>query len=91
MNESEDKPAIEDIGCLQAIDALYAYLDGELDDPQSIAKFEHHMGHCRSCYSRTEIEQLLTERMRKSARSRAPDLLQGRLRELMNEIQDAER
>ena len=90
MNESDDNSTIEDIGCLQAIDALYAYLDGELDDPASVEKFEHHMRHCRSCYTRTEIENLLTNRMQKSAKSRAPDLLQGRIRKLMGEFEDVE-
>ena len=45
-----------DIGCLRAIEAFYAYLDGELDDPESIADFEHHLGHCRSCFSRIEMD-----------------------------------
>ena len=37
-----------DIGCLRAIEALYAYLDGELEDPGSIEEVEHHLSHCRS-------------------------------------------
>jgi len=78
----------QDIGCLQAIEAFYAYLDGELEDPQDIAEFEHHMDHCRSCYSRKEIETLLTTRMRKSSKSRAPGTLQGRLQDLMEEFQE---
>jgi anti-sigma factor (TIGR02949 family) len=89
MNEPDDKSTIEDIGCLQAIEALYAYLDGELDDPASVEKFEHHMRHCRSCYTRTEIEQLLTTRVRESDRSRAPAVLRGRIRKLMDEFEDA--
>ena len=80
----------QDIGCLQAIEAFYAYLDGELENPQDIAEFEHHMAHCRSCYSRKEIESLLTTRMRKSSKSQAPGSLHGRLRDLMQEIQETE-
>lgn len=76
----------DDIGCLQAIEAFYAYLDGELEDPQSIEEFEHHMNHCRSCYSRADVEKLLTTRMRDSARSSAPSQLQDRLRKLMDEF-----
>jgi anti-sigma factor (TIGR02949 family) len=76
----------DDIGCLEAIEAFYAYLDGELDDPQSIADFEHHMSHCRSCYSRADIEKLLTRRMRESAKNSAPTSLQERLRKLMDEF-----
>jgi anti-sigma factor (TIGR02949 family) len=78
----------QDIGCLQAIEAFYAYLDGELENPQDIAEFEHHMTHCRSCYSRKEIESLLTARLRKSSKSQAPGTLQGRLRDLLQEFQE---
>ena len=67
-----------DIGCLQAIEAFYAYLDGELDDPEAIADFEHHLGHCRSCFSRVEMEKALNERMRKSAKHESPEALRKR-------------
>ena len=86
MTSDKDTHQHEDIGCLEAIEAFYAYLDGELDDPKSIAEFEHHMSHCRSCYSRADIEKMLTQRIRKSARSSAPDGLQTRLRKLMDEF-----
>lgn len=80
---SAEHAAHDDIGCLRAIEAFYAYLDGELDDPEAIEQFEHHMGHCRSCYSRTQMERMLTERMKASAKSKAPDALKARLRDLM--------
>lgn len=73
----------EDIGCLEAIEMFYAYLDGELDDAGSIADFEHHLEHCRGCFSRLEFENLLTERLRKAATGRASDALRRRLRILM--------
>jgi anti-sigma factor (TIGR02949 family) len=78
----------QDIGCLKAIEAFYAYLDGELDDPQDVSMFEHHMSHCRSCYSRKEVEELLTSRMREAAKNQAPDALQIRLGKLMQEFQE---
>jgi anti-sigma factor (TIGR02949 family) len=74
----------DDIGCLAAIEMFYAYLDGELDDPESIADFERHMEHCRSCFTRAEMEGLLNERLRKLARHRAPDRLKSRLHDLMD-------
>ncbi len=76
----------DDIGCLQAIEAFYAYLDGELESPESIAQFEHHMAHCRSCFSRAQMERTLTERMKESARSEAPEALKSRLRNLMKKF-----
>lgn len=86
MNSSKDTHTHDDIGCLQAIEAFYAYLDGELDDPKSIGEFEHHMNHCRSCYSRADIEKRLNARMRDSSRSKAPERLQERLHRLMDEF-----
>lgn len=77
----------QDIGCLQAIEAFYAYLDGELEDPASIEEFEHHMRHCRSCYSRADVEKLLTKRIADSSKAKAPELLQNRLRDLMDKIE----
>lgn len=76
--------AREDIGCLEAIEMFYAYLDGEVGDAQSIADFEHHLEHCRSCFSRIEFEGLLTERLRNAAAEHAPEGLKRRLRTLMD-------
>jgi anti-sigma factor (TIGR02949 family) len=75
-----------DIGCLRAIEAFYAYLDGELDDPESIADFEHHMGHCRSCFSRVEMEKALSERLRRSAKQGSPKALRKRVGKLMEKF-----
>jgi len=86
MNKTKTTENQQDIGCLRAIEAFYTYLDGELDDPQAIAEFEHHMSHCRSCYSRSEVEKLLTSRIRESGKSSAPRELQDRLRKLMGEF-----
>jgi len=74
----------EDIGCLKAIEMFYAYIDGELDQPESVAEFEHHLQHCRSCFSRAEFEGLLTDRLKALAAERASDALKRRLRILMN-------
>ena len=86
MSEDRDKHEVDEIGCIEAINALYAYLDGELDDPRAIEEFEHHLEHCRACYSRTELEPALSEHLTKSARERTPKLLQKRLRNLMDEL-----
>jgi anti-sigma factor (TIGR02949 family) len=75
-----------DIGCLQAIEALYAYLDGELDDPDSIAEFEQHVDHCRSCFSRIEMERALKQRIQKTARHATPEELRDRVAKLMKKL-----
>ena len=83
MSHTHDKSDSDDIGCLEAIEAFYAYLDGELADAESIANFEHHMQHCRSCFSRADMERAMTRRLRETGQSRAPEVLRERLRKLM--------
>ena len=55
MSKNTDEAEIKEIDCLEAVDSLYAYLDDELDDEQSLARFNKHLSHCRSCYTRSEI------------------------------------
>ncbi len=86
MTNTHQTEGPDDIGCLEAIEALYAYLDGEIKDGQSRAAFEHHLGHCRSCFSRLELERRLAEHARKAARSSAPEALRSRLKGLLEKI-----
>lgn len=86
MNSANDKPNVPDTGCLEAIEAMYAWLDGELDDNASITRLEHHLSHCRSCFSRAEMEKALTRRIRESARNPTPETLHARLRKLLDEF-----
>jgi anti-sigma factor (TIGR02949 family) len=84
MSNETDKHEVEDIDCIEAVNLLYAYMDGEIDDKETKAKYEHHLAHCRSCYSRMELEKALTERIKKSAKANAPEHLQNRLRKLID-------
>jgi anti-sigma factor RsiW len=84
MTNHDPKHEREDIGCLRAIELFYAYIDGELGDPEESADFEHHLEHCRSCFSRAEFEGLLTERLKALASERASDTLRRRMRILMD-------
>ncbi len=86
MNAGSDHEEIDDIGCIEAINDLYAYLDGELTDPQVVAKFEHHLEHCSACYSRIELETALGRLIRDSAEEQAPVRLQRRLRKLIDDL-----
>ena len=83
MRRESDGSDRVDIGCLRAIEMFYAYFDGEIDDPEAVADFEHHLEHCRSCFTRAEFENLLTERLRALAGERAPSSLERRLRLLI--------
>ncbi len=84
MTESNDKSI--DIDCVHALEFLYAYLDGELDDPTLAEQVERHLGHCKSCYSRTEVERALTEHARSSRTVAVPERLQKRLKNLLEEL-----
>jgi anti-sigma factor (TIGR02949 family) len=84
MNSEKHDHEIEEIDCLEAIDGLYAYLDGEMDDPRAIAKFEHHIEHCQTCHSRTELESALNRLMKKAASAPAPEQVQNRLKKLVD-------
>jgi mycothiol system anti-sigma-R factor len=86
MSESSDRTEVDDIGCIEAINDLYAYLDGELTDPEAVTKFEHHLEHCAACYSRIELETALGRLLRDGARDPAPPRLQKRLRKLIDDL-----
>ena len=86
MNDDKKHTTHDDIGCLEAIETLYAYLDGELDDDISIDQVEKHMEHCKSCYSRKDVERALSEHIRKANRKETPAALQDRLRNLMTDF-----
>lgn len=81
MKDGKDK--IEEIDCMEAINGLYAYLDGEMTDPKTLAKFENHLEHCQSCYSRTQLESALGQLIKKSSTDTAPEKLQKRLKKLI--------
>lgn len=84
MSDEKDTSGIEEIDCLQAINGLYAYLDGEIADTDELGRIEHHLKHCRTCYSRTELETAIAELIRKTAKSQAPEQLHTRMRKLLD-------
>ena len=86
MTNKSDKPEVSDSDCLEAFDHLYAYINGELNDAHAAAMIEHHLSHCRSCFSRTEMEQALTARIRTSVRRESPALLRARVRKLIDKF-----
>ncbi|KPJ94636.1 MAG: hypothetical protein AMJ55_06070 [Gammaproteobacteria bacterium SG8_15] len=82
---NDNESNIEEIDCLQAIEMIYAYLDGELDD-EELAQYEHHLGHCRSCFSRSQLETALNKRIQESGKNEAPAEVQDRLRNLIDKL-----
>jgi len=86
VTERDSDATPGEIGCLESIEVLYAYLDGEIEDPAELARIEHHLSHCRSCYSRGELERRLAQRLRTAASAAAPEALQQRLRGLLDTL-----
>jgi len=86
MSDKHDHDHVEEIDCLEAIDNLYAYLDGELTDEKTLAEFRQHLQHCNSCYSRSQLEGLLSERIKESGQDKTPESLKNRLQGLMDDL-----
>ena len=73
-----------EIGCLEAIEELYSLLDGEISDPETVRRMEAHVAHCTSCFSRAQVEQIITKRIRKL--HKAPERLQRKLGEILDNL-----
>lgn len=88
MTNKSGKPELTDNDCLEAFDHLYAYINGELEDANSVAMIEHHLSHCRSCFSRAQIEREINERLKKTGKPKPPARLKNRLNQLIDEFGD---
>lgn len=86
MTDKTYKPVANEIDCLEAFDHLYAYLNNEISDPTDLANIEHHLSHCKSCYSRAQMERELNKRMKDAGKDELPESLQSRLRGLMDDL-----
>ena len=81
-----------DIGCLEAIEGLYALLDGEIRSPETAKEIEAHVAHCKSCFSRAEVEKIITEKIRSLHQAgagrgqKAPERLQRKLRDMLENL-----
>jgi anti-sigma factor (TIGR02949 family) len=84
MSHESDESKIADGDCLEAFDHLYAYLNGELKDPDAVAMIEQHLDHCRSCFSRAQVEREINARLQSAPKSEVPDSLQERLKKLID-------
>lgn len=86
MTDDKDNHDAEDIDCLQAIGLLYEYLDGQLHNKIEKDQFEHHLQHCRHCYSRAEMEKELNKRLKSSAKGEVPGDLKNRLDDILGDF-----
>ena len=84
MTNATEKHDFVDSDCLEAFDHLYAYLNDEIKDEETLAKIEHHLNHCKSCFSRAQMERKLSDRIRSAGNEEAPEALKNRVRDLID-------
>ena len=87
MSDKKDNPVFKEIDCLEAIGHLYAYLDGEISDKNQLAQMEQHLGHCKSCYSRSQMEMAINNRLESMNKTDTPESLQKRLSKIIDKLE----
>ena len=58
------------VSCEEVLSKLYAYLDREVDE-LTTSEIDHHLEHCRECFSRAEFEKVLRNRVAKSTEKKS--------------------
>jgi len=86
MSDTDDKLDSHEIDCLEAIGQLYAYLDGEINDKAKKAQMEQHLAHCKSCYSRSQMEMAINKRLEIMNKTDRPETLQEKLRNVIDKL-----
>jgi anti-sigma factor (TIGR02949 family) len=71
------------IHCEEVITHLFAYLDGEID-AEKRRQIDRHLEECRSCFSRTEFEKALRQKVKQLGKEQSPRSLQERLKRLVD-------
>lgn len=70
------------IDCEEALRQVFEFIDHELAAPDRAA-MERHLSACKSCYSRTEFERLLKQRVGELGDEDASPHLSQRIRGLL--------
>ena len=89
MTNKSESSGEHEIDCVEAFDHLYAYLNDEISNKVDLANIEHHLSHCKSCYSRAQMEKKINQRIKEESeknKDNTPESLKNRLRSLMDEI-----
>lgn len=67
-----------ELRCEEVLEHLFEYLDREIDAETS-SEIEHHLRHCRDCFSRSEFERRLKERIAEIGSAEAPEQVRRRV------------
>jgi mycothiol system anti-sigma-R factor len=74
------------ITCAEAVERLWAYLDGELT-AKDRAALEEHLGFCRVCCGEVEFAQELRGFLARSADEELPEAVRARLMTTLDELE----
>lgn len=70
------------MSCEDVLSKLYAYLDNEIDAPTE-ADIDAHLHECRECFSRSEFEKRLKEKVASTVEVATPGDTRSRLESLI--------
>jgi mycothiol system anti-sigma-R factor len=70
--------------CLEAVELLYHYLDGELTDDRRLL-IQHHLDDCPPCFEAYDFEAELRIVVRQKCRDHVPESLVERVAKALNE------
>jgi mycothiol system anti-sigma-R factor len=74
------------ISCAEAVERLWAYLDGALTSDEKAA-LEEHLGFCRVCCGEVEFARRLRGFLAQSAAEELPDDVRARLIATLDELE----
>jgi mycothiol system anti-sigma-R factor len=74
------------ITCAEAVERLWAYLDGELT-AEDKAALEEHLSFCRVCCGEVEFAEELRGFLARSAGEELPDAVRSRLLTTLDELE----
>jgi len=80
----DGEPPVSDARCQEALDTLYHFLDGELDDRRRQA-IQVHLDRCSSCLEAFDFEAELKIVVAQRCRETVPDALRQRVADALAE------
>jgi len=72
--------------CIEAVELLYHYLDGELTNDRRFL-IQHHLDDCPPCFAAYDFEMELRIVVREKCRERVPESLVQRVAEALKKVE----
>ena len=72
--------------CIEAVELLYHYLDGELTDERRVL-IQHHLDDCPPCFEAYDFEAELRVVVRQKCRDHVPETLVLRVAAALREVE----